>query len=129
MSSFPAELFYTKEHEWAKLEGNLVTIGITHHAVEQLGDITYVGLPREDDDVEKEEVFGSVESVKAQSDIFSPVDGKVVKVNEELEDAPELVNEDPYEKGWMVQVEVEEASALDALMKVDEYKKFVAEEE
>ncbi len=129
MSSFPEDLYYSKDHEWARLDGDLVTVGITHHAVEQLGEITYVGLPQEDDDVEKDEVFGSIESVKAQSDLSSPVSGTVVKVNEELEDAPELVNQDPYEKGWMIKVEVSGADDLDELMDAKEYMKFIAEEE
>lgn len=129
MSSFPEKFYYSEDHEWAKLEGDIVTIGITHHAVEQLGDITYVGLPQEEDELEKGEVFGSIESVKAQSDLFSPVSGKVVKINEELEDTPEVINEDPYEKGWLVQVEVSGEDAISGLMDVEAYKKHVADEE
>lgn len=129
MSSFPEDLYYSKDHEWARLDGDLVTVGITHHAVEQLGEITYVGLPQEDDDVDKDEVFGSIESVKAQSDLYSPVSGKVVKVNEDLEDTPELVNKDTYEKGWMMQVEINGSDDMNELMDAKGYMKFIAEEE
>ncbi len=129
MSGYPEDLKYTTDHEWVRLEGNLATIGISKYAVDQLGDVTYVGLPREGDDVSKGEAFGTVESVKAQSDIYSPVSGSIVKVNEELEDNPEFVNESPYDKGWMIQVEISEPSELDELMDSGAYSKYVAEQE
>ncbi len=129
MSGYPEDLKYTTDHEWVRLEGNLATIGISKYAVDQLVDVTYVGLPREGDDVSKGEAFGTVESVKAQSDIYSPVSGSIVKVNEELEDNPEFVNESPYDKGWMIQVEISEPSELDELMDSGAYSKYVAEQE
>ncbi len=129
MATFPEDLKYTKSHEWIRVEGNLGTVGITAHAVEQLGDITYVGLPMEGDEVAKGEPFGSVESVKAQSDVYAPVSGVVKKVNEPLEDNPEFVNEEPYGKGWMVQFEISDPSELDDLMDASAYAEFVAKEE
>ena len=129
MSTFPEDLKYTKSHEWIRVDGNIGTVGVTAYAVEQLGDITYVGLPREGDDVEKGEPFGSVESVKAQSDVYSPVSGRVVEVNEPLEDSPELMNEEPYGKGWMIKVEIQDPSELEDLMDAAAYAAFVAEQE
>ena len=129
MPSYPEDLRYTKTHEWVRVEGNTAIIGITAYAVEQLGDITYVGLPMEGDDVAKGEAFGSVESVKAQSDVYSPVSGTVAKVNDPLEDNPEYVNEEPYGKGWMVQIELAEPSELDELMDAAAYEKYVAEQD
>ena len=112
---YPNDLRYTKEHEWARVEGNCVTVGITKFAVESLGDITQVDLPKEGEELKKDAVFGTVESVKAVSDLFAPVTGKVVKVNDPLGDSPEYINEDCYDEGWMVQVEVKDAKELDAL--------------
>ncbi len=129
MSGYPEDLKYTKDHEWVRMEGNIATVGISKYAVDQLGDVTYVGLPREGDDVSRGEAFGTVESVKAQSDIYCPVSGTIVKVNEELEDNPEFVNESPYDKGWMIQVEVSDMSELDDLMPPDLYTKYVADQE
>jgi glycine cleavage system H protein len=118
----PTDRRYTKEHEWAKLDEELVAVGITNYAQEQLGDIVYVELPQLGDIVEKAESFGIVESVKAASDLFAPLGGEVVAVNEELADRPELVNEDPYEAGWMLKVQPEEDEAqLDDLMSAEEY--------
>ena len=129
MSSFPADLRYTKDHEWARIEGETAVVGITQHAVDQLGDITYVGLPQEGDEVKKEDVFGTIESVKAQSDLFSPVSGIVTKVNDPLEDSPEYVNDDPYDEGWLIEVELEDRRELEDLMDADAYAQYVAEEE
>ena len=129
MSGYPEDLKYTKDHEWVRVEGNVGTVGISKYAVDQLGDVTYVGLPREGDDVSRGEAFGTVESVKAQSDIYCPISGTIVQVNEELEDNPEFVNESPYDKGWMIQVEMSDPSELDELMAADEYTKYVAEQE
>ena|SRR5579883_3066850 len=104
-TQYPDDLLYTKDHEWARLEKQTATVGITTFAVEQLGDITQVDLPREGETVRKGEVFGTVESVKAVSDLFAPFSGKVIKVNDPLKDSPENINEEPYEEGWMVQIE------------------------
>src|SRR5689334_10858067 len=105
MDEYPKELRYTKDHEWARADGKRVTVGMSRFAVDQLGDITVVELPREGEAVTREQVFGTVESVKAVSDLFSPVTGKVVEVNSPLIDAPENVNNDCYDEGWMIIVE------------------------
>ena len=128
MSSVPVNLKYTQEHEWARVEGRVATVGITAFACEQLGDIVYVELPEVGDLVKKGEAFGVVESTKAVSELFSPVSGKVVEVNDPLSDAPETINEDPYEEGWMIQVEVADPSELDALLDASGYRKFLEEE-
>ena len=123
----PNELRYTKEHEWARVDGKLVTVGITQFAVEQLGDITQVELPREGESVAKGAVFGSVESVKAVSDLFSPCSGKVAKTNDPLRDSPETLNEDCYDEGWMIQVELANPAELDELMTAEQYEEFLRE--
>ncbi len=128
-NDFPEGLRYTKEHEWARVEGRIATIGITRFAVEQLGDITQVDLPKEGETISKDEVFGTIESVKAVSDLFAPCTGKVVKVNDPLSDSPEYVNEDPYDEGWMVQIELENPAELDGLMSADEYQAFLKEQQ
>src|SRR6187200_1332961 len=111
-TEYPEGLRYTKDHEWARLEGQIVTIGITKFAVESLGDITQVDLPKEGEEVVKEAVFGTVESVKAVSDLFAPCSGKVVKVNDPLSDSPEYINEDCYDEGWMIQIEVKDPAEI-----------------
>lgn len=117
----PTDRKYTKQHEWAKLEGDLATVGITNYAQEQLGDIVYVELPQPSDTLSQSEPFGIIESVKAASDLFPPISGGVVAVNEELVDRPELVNEDPYGDGWMLRVHPGDESGMDALMTAEEY--------
>src|SRR5262249_54153168 len=118
----------TQEHEWARLDGNVATIGITQFAVDQLGDITMVDLPKEGEAVQKGAVFGTVESVKAVSDLFSPVTGKVVKVNDPLSDTPESVNEDCYDEGWMIQVELSDPKELEGLMSAQQYEEYLKEQ-
>jgi glycine cleavage system H protein len=125
MSHIPTDLKYTEEHEWISLEGKLGKIGITDHAQDALGDVVYVELPEVGDKVVKGEAFGSVESVKAASDLFAPVSGTVVEVNEELDDSPELVNKSPYDDGWMIVVEVEDESELEELLTPEEYEEQV----
>ena len=122
-NEYPNDLRYTKEHEWARVEGNVVTVGITRFAVDQLGDITQVELPREGESVEKGAVFGTVESVKAVSDLFAPCSGKVVKVNTPLGDSPEYVNEDCYDEGWLLQIEIgpKGLADLEELMSAKDY--------
>jgi len=122
----PAELKYAKTHEWAKIEGDTATVGITHFAQEQLGDMTYVELPEVGDTFEAGEEMGSVESVKAASEIYAPVSGEVVAVNEALEDSPETVNKDPYGAGWLVKFKV--SGGADALLDAAAYEKIVAAE-
>jgi glycine cleavage system H protein len=123
----PSELRYTTEHEWAKVEGNLATIGITQFAVESLGDITQVDLPREGETFAKGTVFGTVESVKAVSDLFAPCSGKVVKVNDPVKDSPETLNEDCYDEGWMIQIELANPKELDDLMDAQRYEEYLKE--
>ncbi|MEF3302828.1 glycine cleavage system protein GcvH [Paenibacillus sp. GYB003] len=118
----PAELKYSEEHEWTKVEGNRVTIGITDFAQSELGDIVFVELPKVGDKVEFGEPFGSVESVKTVSELYAPVTGKVVEVNGSLEDSPEHVNKSPYGEGWMIVVEMDDVSELDKLWSADKYK-------
>lgn len=122
------DLYYTNDHEWVKVEGDHAYIGIADFAQSSLGDIVYVELPEVDDEFEREEAFGAVESVKAASDVFMPIGGKVVEVNEELIDDPALLNSDPYEN-WMIKVEISDKAELDELMTSEEYEKFLAEEE
>lgn len=123
--NIPQELKYTKDHEWIRIEGDHIVIGVTDFAQKELGDIVYVDVDTEGDTVEKEEVFGSVEAVKTVSDLFMPITGEVVAFNEDLEDAPELVNNDPYGAGWMIKVAVSDASELEDLLSAEEYKDLV----
>ncbi|WP_412839084.1 glycine cleavage system protein GcvH [Bacillus paranthracis] len=119
--SIPNNLRYSEEHEWVKTEGNEVVIGITHFAQSELGDIVFVELPEVGATIEADEPFGSVESVKTVSELYAPVSGKVVAVNEELSDQPELVNESPYEGAWMVKVELSDASQVEKLLTAEKY--------
>jgi glycine cleavage system H protein len=119
--SIPADLLYTNDHEWAKFDGDVVTIGITDFAQGELGDIIFIELPEVDSEVEKEEAFGTIEAVKTVTDLLSPVNGTVIEINEELEDAPESVNEDPYEKGWFIKVKVNDAEDKEGLLSAEEY--------
>lgn len=124
---YPENLKYTKEHEWVRKENGAFTVGITAYAAEQLGDVTFVELPEVGKEVKQHGEIAMVESVKAASDVYAPVGGKVSAVNDALEDTPELVNESPYEKGWFFKLEGADASELDALMDSAAYEKFVAE--
>lgn len=123
--NIPAELKYTKDHEWVKIENGVATIGITEFAQSELGDIVYVDVDTVDDTVEKDEVFGSVEAVKTVSDLFMPLTGEVSEFNEALEDEPELVNSDPYGKGWMIKITLSEASQVDELLSAEAYKELI----
>jgi glycine cleavage system H protein len=134
-ATYPDDLLYTKDHEWARVEADpknagqkLATIGISRFAVDQLGDVTQVELPKEGEALKVAEVFGSVESVKAVSDLFAPLTGKVVKVNSPLADSPEYVNEDPYDEGWMIQIAVANPDELKALMDAEAYQAFLREQ-
>lgn len=118
---FPKELKYTKDHEWIRLEGDTATVGITSFAQGELGDIVYVEVDTEGEELGQNEVFGSIEAVKTVSDLFLPVDGEILELNEEIEDAPELVNDDPYGKGWIIKLKVTNASQLEDLMTAEEY--------
>jgi len=128
MANTPEDLSYTKDHEWIRAKGNEATVGITDHAQNQLGDVVYVELPKVSDKFESSEPFGSVESVKAVSEIYMPVSGTVIEVNEALNDSPELVNEDPYGEGWMIRIKVDKPPELDALLTAIEYEDYIKEE-
>jgi glycine cleavage system H protein len=128
-ADYPDTLLYTEEHEWARIREDVARIGITRFAVEQLGDVTMVELPEVGDEVEKGEFFGSVESVKAVSDLYAPVSGRVVAVNTDLADSPENVNNEPYEEGWLIEIEMSDPAEADTLMSPDDYEKLVAEQQ
>lgn len=122
---FPEELKYSKEHEWVRIEGDVVYIGITDFAQSELGEIVYVDIESEGDTVGKDEVFGSIEAVKTVSDLFMPIGGEVLEFNAELEDKPELVNSDPYGKGWLIKVKANDIKEADALLDAAGYKAFI----
>lgn len=124
--NFPEELYYTKEHEWLKVDGDIATVGITAYAQSELGDIVFIDINSQGESLEKEEVFGSVEAVKTVSDLFMPVSGEIVEVNAILNEQPELVNSDPYGDGWMVKIKISDPAQLKELMKFADYKEQVA---
>jgi len=126
MSTFPTDLRYTHDHEWLRPEGSNWRVGITQFAVDQLGDITLVDLPKEGDQITKGQRFGTVESVKSVSDLYAPVSGRVIAINGGLKDAPEDVNADPYGKGWMIEVSPNDKAELDELMNAEAYAAHVA---
>lgn len=119
--NIPQGLKYTKDHEWIKADGNEVLIGITDFAQQELGDIVYVEIETEGEELSKGDVFGTVEAVKTVSDLFMPINGKIIEVNSNLESEPETVNTDPYDKGWMIKVEIVDGSALDDVLSADDY--------
>jgi glycine cleavage system H protein len=123
--NFPDQLKYTKDHEWVKIEGNVAVIGITDFAQGELGDIVYVDITSEGDNLDREAVFGTVEAVKTVSDLFMPVSGKVLEVNPGLESSPDSVNKDPYGQGWMIRVELSNPAELDQLLSASAYKELV----
>ena len=125
--NFPEDLKYTKDHEWVKLEGNIATVGITDFAQSELGDIVFVEVETEGEEMEAEEVFGSVEAVKTVSDLFMPVSGSITEFNEDIEQNPEKVNSDPYGEGWMIKIEVNDPSEVEKLLSADDYKETVGE--
>ena len=122
---FPKELKYSKDHEWLRVEGGNAYIGITEFAQGELGDIVFVDIDTEGEDLEKEEVFGSIEAVKTVSDLFMPLTGEVIEFNDGLEDDPELVNTDPYNKGWMIKIEFTDHSQLEALLDAAAYESLI----
>ncbi len=123
--NIPSDLKYTKDHEWVKVEGDEITIGITDFAQSELGDIVYVEVETLDETLEADEVFGTVEAVKTVSDLFLPVSGEIIAFNDSLEDEPEKVNTDPYGDGWMVKVKVSDVSQLDNLLSAEDYKSII----
>ncbi|MDT0557721.1 glycine cleavage system protein GcvH [Ichthyenterobacterium sp. W332] len=124
--NIPSELKYTKDHEWIKIDDDIVTVGITDFAQGELGDIVYVEVETLDETLEAEEIFGTVEAVKTVSDLFLPVSGEIIEFNDSLEDEPEKVNSDPYGDGWMIKVRCSDVSQLDHLLSADDYKALIA---
>ncbi|MHB1340133.1 MAG: glycine cleavage system protein GcvH [Coriobacteriia bacterium] len=125
---YPANLKYDKEHEWVKVDGDVATVGISHFAQDQLGEVVYVDMPSVGDEVNAGESFGEIESVKSVSELFAPVSGEIVEVNDALSDTPEVVNEDPYGEGWMIKVKMSDDSVIATLMSADDYEAFITEE-
>ena len=123
--SYPSELKYTPEHEWVKIEGDIAIIGITDFAQKELGDIVFVEIETLDEDLSKDEVFGTVEAVKTVSDLFMPLTGTIIEVNPLVEDEPDLVNDDPYGDGWMIKVKFSDLTEVDVLMSDVDYKKLI----
>ncbi|HHN65763.1 MAG TPA: glycine cleavage system protein GcvH [Nitrospirae bacterium] len=126
--NFPDDLKYHKEHTWVRVSGKKATVGITDYAQDQLGDIVYIDLPDVDSEIEKDAEFSEIESTKATSSVIAPVSGTIVEVNEELDESPEIINEDPYGKGWIAVVELSDPSELDDLMDASDYQSYVEEE-
>jgi glycine cleavage system H protein len=126
--SIPKDLRYTEEHEWIKVEGESVRVGITDFAQHELGDIVFVELPEVGDEVTADEPFGSVESVKTVSELYAPITGKIVAINEDLNDNPEFVNESPYEKAWMIAIEPADSSEVEKLMTAEQYEELIKED-
>lgn len=123
--NIPANLKYTKDHEWVSIEGDVATVGITHFAQKELGDIVYVEVETLDQTLEKDEVFGTVEAVKTVSDLFLPLSGEIIEFNENLENSPEKVNTDPYGEGWMIKIKIANADEIDSLLSSDSYKQLI----
>lgn len=123
--NIPANLKYTKDHEWVSIEGDIATVGITHFAQKELGDIVYVEVETLDQTLEKDEVFGTVEAVKTVSDLFLPLSGEIIEFNDELESAPEKVNLDPYGAGWMIKLKIANLEEMDSLLSSESYKKLI----
>tara|TARA_B100001939_G_scaffold163296_1_gene140756 strand:+ start:144 stop:518 length:375 start_codon:yes stop_codon:yes gene_type:complete len=121
----PEDLKYTKDHEWVRVEGNVATVGVTDFAQSELGDIVFVEIETLDEELEKEEVFGSVEAVKTVSDLFMPIGGTIIEINENIESSPELVNSDPYGEGWMIKIEINEASDIENLLTAEAYSNLI----
>ena len=124
--SIPADLKYTKDHEWVRIEGDTATVGITNFAQGELGDIVYVEVETVDETLDAEEVFGTVEAVKTVSDLFLPLSGEIIEFNETLEDEPELVNTDPYGQGWMIKLRFSDESQIDDLLSAEDYKALIS---
>lgn len=124
--NFPADLKYTKDHEWIRVDGNVAYVGITDYAQSELGEIVYVDITTEGETLDKEEVFGTIEAVKTVSDLFMPVSGEVIEANAELDDKPELVNEDVYGNGWLIKISMSDPSELDELLSAADYEQLIA---
>ena len=123
--NIPANLKYTKDHEWVSIEGDIATVGITHFAQKELGDIVYVEMETLDQNLEKDEVFGTVEAVKTVSDLFLPLSGEIIAFNDNLENSPEKVNTDPYGEGWMIKIKISNVDEIEALLSSESYKELI----
>jgi glycine cleavage system H protein len=126
--NFPEDLKYSKEHEWVRVSGNIATIGVSDFAQDQLGEVVFVELPDEGEEFEKDDAFGVIESVKSVNDIYAPLSGKIVEVNDPVVDSPEIVNEDPYVEGWLVKIEISDPKELSELMSAKDYEAYIKEE-
>jgi len=124
--NIPENLKYTKDHEWVAIDGDVATVGITDFAQGELGDIVFVEIETEGETLDKEEVFGTIEAVKTVSDLYMPISGEIIELNTELEDKPELVNQEPYEGGWMIKVKISDASEVDSLLSAEDYKALIS---
>jgi glycine cleavage system H protein len=125
--NFPENLKYTEDHEWVALDGNIATIGITDHAQSELGDIVYIDIDEDLGEVNKGDTIGTIEAVKTVSDMFAPVSGKVIEINPELNDAPEIINSDPYGKGWFLKIEISNQDEINDLLDANAYKKLIGQ--
>ncbi|PIR17969.1 MAG: glycine cleavage system protein H [Deltaproteobacteria bacterium CG11_big_fil_rev_8_21_14_0_20_49_13] len=125
---FPDDIKYTREHEWVRIEGELATVGVTDYAQEQMGDVVYVELPNEGELVAKGDAFGVVESVKSVSDVYAPISGKIIEVNDPLKENPEIINAEPHNEGWIAKIELSDRTELDDLLSAKDYEAFVNEE-
>jgi glycine cleavage system H protein len=123
--NIPEELKYTKDHEWARVEGDMIVVGITDYAQGELGDIVYIELPEAGTKVEAEQSFGTIEAVKAVSDLFAPVSGEIVEINSNLESSPEIVNDDPYGEGWMIKIKFSDKKEVDSLLDKSQYSELI----
>lgn len=126
--NFPEDLKFSKEHEWVRVSGNIATIGVSDYAQDQLGEIVFVELPDEGEEFEKDDAFGVIESVKSVNDIYAPLSGRIVEVNDPVVDSPEIVNEDPYAEGWLVKIEISDPKELSELMSAKDYEAYIKEE-
>ena len=124
--NIPDNLKYTKDHEWVKVDGNIATIGITDFAQGELGDIVFIDIDTVGEELDNEEVFGTIEAVKTVSDLFMPISAEVLEFNEDLEDSPENINTDPYNKGWIIKVNISDNSELDALLSAEQYRNLIS---
>ena len=129
MSTIPKDNLYTRDHEWVRIEGNKAEVGITDHAQKTLGDIVYVELPDIEDEIDAGDEFGSIESVKAVSSLFMPMSGRIIAVNTELKDGPEIINEECYDEGWVIRMELSNQDESSELLTADDYKEFLLDEE
>ena len=129
MSTIPKDNLYTRDHEWVRIEGNKAEVGITNHAQKALGDIVFVELPDIEDEIDAGDEFGSIESVKAVSSLFMPMSGRVIAINTELKDGPEIINEECYDEGWVIRLELSNQDESSELLSADDYKEFLLDEE